>query len=107
MLIGDAAGLAYPESGEGIRTAVNSGLTAARTLLGARDRRREDLLPYERAVRPAQPASATLASKLPRRMTRALGRWALANPTFTRRVVLDRWFLHASSSRPAGLTRAA
>lgn len=107
MLIGDAAGLAYPESGEGIRTAVNSGLTAARTLLAARDRRREDLVPYERSVRPPQPASTTLASKLPRRMTRAVGRWLLANPTFTRHVVLDRWFLHASPSQPAGLTRAA
>jgi flavin-dependent dehydrogenase len=28
LLIGDAAGLAYPESGEGIRPAVESGLIA-------------------------------------------------------------------------------
>ncbi|MGZ6970086.1 MAG: FAD-dependent monooxygenase, partial [Thermoanaerobaculia bacterium] len=35
LLVGDAAGLAWPESGEGIRTAVESGLLAARTVLEA------------------------------------------------------------------------
>jgi flavin-dependent dehydrogenase len=36
MLIGDAAGLAYPQSGEGIRTAVESGLLAAETIVSAK-----------------------------------------------------------------------
>ena len=35
LLIGDAAGLAYPESGEGIRPAIESGLIAAHAILAA------------------------------------------------------------------------
>ena len=35
MLVGDAAGLAYPQSGEGIRPAVESGLLAASAIVGA------------------------------------------------------------------------
>ena len=35
LLVGDAAGLAYPESGEGIRPAIESGLIAAHTILAA------------------------------------------------------------------------
>src|SRR5438132_1584404 len=51
LLVGDAAGLAYPQSGEGIRPAVESGLLAARVLLGARGRYgREDLAPYHRQI---------------------------------------------------------
>src|SRR5262249_23976034 len=38
LLVGDAAGLAYAESGEGIRTAIESGLMAAETILAARGR---------------------------------------------------------------------
>src|SRR5262249_34988271 len=42
MLIGDSAGLAYPESGEGIRPAVESGLLAGKVIEAAgRDFRRE------------------------------------------------------------------
>jgi menaquinone-9 beta-reductase len=106
MLIGDAAGLAYPESGEGIRTAVASGQLAARTLLSARSRRRDDLMPYEHAIRAAHPVQR-LSSLVPRQIVRPLGRLLLRNPTFTRRIVLDRWFLHATCPRPADLERAA
>jgi flavin-dependent dehydrogenase len=35
MLIGDSAGLSYPQSGEGIRPAVESGLLAADTIIAA------------------------------------------------------------------------
>ena len=35
LLVGDAAGLAYPESGEGIRPAIESGLIAAHAILSA------------------------------------------------------------------------
>ncbi len=92
MLIGDAAGLAYAESGEGIRPAVESGLRAARTLVAARGRARADLAAYETETRADVP-SPGLASKLPRGLVRTLGRWLLGNPVFTRHVVLDRWFL--------------
>ncbi len=98
MLVGDAAGLAYPQSGEGIRTAVESGLLAASILLEARGRYdREALHPYVDALRrrfgdartsaPAGPVTAVIAS--------AVGRALMATRWFTRRVVLDRWFLHS------------
>ena len=90
--MGDAAGLAAPASGEGIRPAVESGLLAAAAILAAPGRRREDLLPYARA----------LEDRLgPRRGHRGLppglARWAapavLSMPWFARHVVLDRLFL--------------
>jgi len=106
LLIGDAAGLAYPESGEGIRTAVESGLRAARTLLAIRGRRRADLIGYEQTLRANHP-SAGVADLLPRSVVRSLGRWLLGNPHFTRRVVLDRWFLRSNAAAKAVLDAAA
>jgi geranylgeranyl reductase family protein len=96
MLIGDAAGLAYPESGEGIRPAVESGALAARTLLAARGRSAADLEPYDARLRALAPA-AGLAASLPPSVTRPIGRWLLGSAAFTRRVVLDRWFLRTAA----------
>jgi geranylgeranyl reductase family protein len=99
VLVGDAAGLAYAQSGEGIRPAVESGLMAARVLLGAGGRyRRADLEPYRRSIesrfgrRVAKPGLTRL---VPARVLEALGARLLASSWLTRRVVLDRWFLHA------------
>jgi geranylgeranyl reductase family protein len=99
LLVGDAAGLAYAQSGEGIRPAVESGLLAARVLLGARGRyRREDLAPYRRQIearfgrRDPKPGLARL---IPSRVLQALGASVLGSSWLTRRIVLDRWFLHA------------
>lgn len=104
MLIGDAAGLAYRESGEGIRPAVESGLLAAETLTAANGRRRrDDLMPYADRLRAQQPA-AGVASWLPRALVPPIGRMLLSSPTFTRKVVIDRWFLRSDT---AGLTTAA
>ena len=99
LLVGDAAGLAYAQSGEGIRPAVESGLLAAGVLLGARGRYRyEDLAPYRRQIearfgrRDAKPGLARL---IPSRVLEALGASVLGSSWLTRRIVLDRWFLHA------------
>jgi geranylgeranyl reductase family protein len=99
LLVGDAAGLAYAQSGEGIRPAVESGLLAARVLLGARGRsRRQDLAPYGQQIearfgqRDAKPGLARL---IPSRVLEALGASVLGSSWLTRRIVLDRWFLHA------------
>jgi geranylgeranyl reductase family protein len=93
LLVGDAAGLAYPESGEGIRPAIESGLVAAQTLLAAHGRySREALAPYAQAVDRQHPRVATS----PRRAgaaRAAIGRALLSSSLFTRHVVLDRWFL--------------
>src|SRR5262249_43345914 len=51
LLIGDAAGYAYPRSGEGIRPAIESGLMAAQTIVGARGcYDRDSLEPYRARV---------------------------------------------------------
>ena len=52
MLIGDAAGLAYPQSGEGIRTAVESGVLAAETILSAKGNFRKNGLSPTPSVDP-------------------------------------------------------
>jgi flavin-dependent dehydrogenase len=93
LLIGDAAGLAYPESGEGIRPAIESARLAAQTLIDAGGRRRvEDLEPYEAAVRRRHPPAKRHAVPV-QTVRAAVGRAMLGSPGLTRHVVLDRWFL--------------
>jgi len=100
LLVGDAAGLADPHSGEGIRPAVESGLLAAETLLAAGGRyERDRLAGYERALRhrlagSAGGAAAALSTRLPDALKGPLARWLLARSWFARRVVVDGWFLH-------------
>jgi menaquinone-9 beta-reductase len=96
LLVGDAAGLAYTRSGEGIRPAVESALIAAQLLARHRDAPVEAAAAYEREIR----------ARFGRRgegAVRGLPGWlkALAAPPlmrsawFTRRIVTERWFLHA------------
>jgi geranylgeranyl reductase family protein len=95
LLVGDAAGLARPRSGEGIRPAVESGLLAAATIVGARGcYTREQLDPYEaqlleRFVAPRIPPLPSRGSELGAKLVGRL----LAMPWFARHVLLDRWFL--------------
>jgi geranylgeranyl reductase family protein len=109
VTIGDAAGLAYAQSGEGIRTAVESGVLAAQAIVAARgDYSRAALSRYETAIeqRFGRPATSASAGQAPGRLRAAAGRWLLSRPWFARRVLLDRWFLHAHvpalDSRGAG-----
>ncbi|MCY4026882.1 MAG: NAD(P)/FAD-dependent oxidoreductase [Acidobacteria bacterium] len=97
LLVGDAAGLAYPASGEGIRPAVESGLMAADTLLAADGRYdRARLEPYakwltERFGRPVR--GRPWHDALPAGVRGAAAGWLLANPWFTRNFLIDRAFL--------------
>jgi menaquinone-9 beta-reductase len=100
LFIGDAAGLAYPQSGEGIRPAVESGLLAADALVAAAgDYRRENLEPYARAIteRFGTPRSGAISDRLPVAFLQFAAARLLVNRLFTRHVVLDRWFLHAKT----------
>jgi menaquinone-9 beta-reductase len=92
LLVGDAAGLAYAESGEGIRPAVESARLAADTLSAACRAGMADLEPYAAALGRRYPP-AVPRSGWRRAVTRAAGRLLLTSPTFTRQVLLDRWFL--------------
>jgi geranylgeranyl reductase family protein len=98
VLVGDAAGLAYPQSGEGIRPAIESGLLAAAAILEAvGELTREQLAPYEVALRRrfgAGPAGRSLSRAVPAALARAAAPALFQSRWFVRRVVLDRWFLH-------------
>lgn len=99
MLIGDAAGLAYPESGEGIRPAIESGRLAADTLIAAGGRADcAALEPYASTLRATHPPTTRPASG-PQPARTAIGRALLGSKSFTRHVLLNRWFLR---SRPPG-----
>ena len=98
MLIGDAAALAYAQSGEGIRPAIESGLMAAAVALQADgDYSAGQLEPYADRLRarfgPGSVATA-LSRAVPDGFGAAVGRRLLSAPAFVRHVVLDRWFLH-------------
>jgi len=99
LLIGDAAGMAYPESGEGIRPAVETALLAAATIRASANGRflRADLVRYERAIRARfggpKPVPAGRDAR-PQAWQIALGRRLLDWPWFARKIVMDRWFLH-------------
>lgn len=102
LLIGDAAGLAYPQSGEGIRPAVESALLAAqvvRTCDG--DFRQPRLQPYYVKLvdrfGERQP-KAGLLEKLPLGLKQALAGQLMQTRWFTRHVVMDRWFLHSQQA---------
>lgn len=94
LLIGDAAGLAYPQSGEGIRPSVESGLMAADTIMEAeKDYSRAHLLPYTRQL-VARFGSITPSLGKPAFLCSMLSGVLLNNSAFTRHILLDRWFLH-------------
>ena len=97
LLVGDAAGLAYPKSGEGIRPAIESGLLAAQVIAASAGRHdAEHLADYERRIVERFGARRThsILDALPAGLTRFLGRRLFANPLFARRIVLDDWFFH-------------
>jgi flavin-dependent dehydrogenase len=97
LLVGDAAGLAYPESGEGIRPAIESGRLAAHTLVAAGGRSsRADLRPYADQVRRLYPPASRTLPPL-RSAVAAAGRLLLSSSSFTRHVLLDRWFLRRTT----------
>jgi geranylgeranyl reductase family protein len=97
MLIGDAAGLAYPQSGEGIRPAVESALIAGDVILEAAGNYSADhLAPYEQrvearyGVRPDRPG---FTDRLPLSLKQFFASRLMKTTWFTRNVVIAKWFL--------------
>jgi geranylgeranyl reductase family protein len=89
LLVGDAAGLAWPESGEGIAPAVESGIAAARLIAGVDT-------PEEPGARHAYDAATAAAEDgwaLP--IPAAVSRSLLHVPAVAR-LALDRWFLRVA-----------
>jgi flavin-dependent dehydrogenase len=102
MLIGDAAGVADPRSGEGIRQAIESGLLAADTIVDANGGfTRDRLEPYAAAVmaRFGAPSFSGAVTRLVPDALKTLVAWQLLRvPAFVKRVVIDDWFLHSRQS---------
>ena len=102
LLIGDAAGLAYKQSGEGIRPAIESGLLAAQAISAVQgDFSREALGAYGKLLarrfgKSGQDWASRVGEHLPSAWMGALGRRLLGARWFVRDVVIDRWFLHAN-----------
>jgi menaquinone-9 beta-reductase len=97
MIIGDAAGLAYTQSGEGIRPAIESGMMAAAAAISAcGDYSRERLSCYETSLRSrfGERGGAPALSFLPATLRLSLARTLMQTQWFARNVILDRWFLH-------------
>ncbi|WP_303904795.1 NAD(P)/FAD-dependent oxidoreductase [Thiohalomonas denitrificans] len=97
LLVGDAAGLAYPRSGEGIRPAVESALLATETVVAAGGHYDyADLVSYEYALeeRFGRRSGAEGFQWLPAPLQAFLAERLLASRWFSRHLVLDRWFLH-------------
>lgn len=98
LVIGDAAGLAYSESGEGIRPAIESGLMAARVIQECQgDFGRQRLEAYRELLqaRLGRRQGARAPDDSWRgRLRRQLGQRLLGQRWFLRHWVLDRWFLH-------------
>ena len=97
LLIGDAAGLAFAPSGEGILTAIESGLMAAEVVLdSAPDWSRDSLLPYARRIeaRYGRRGRPDLFARLPSAIRHGGARLLLGSSWLTRRVLLEEGFLH-------------
>jgi geranylgeranyl reductase family protein len=95
MLIGDAAGLAYPKSGEGIRPAVESALMAADVILSAAgDYRRKRLLRYPFLLAERFGKGSRTPGIFPQPIRRLISRRLMESSWFSRHILLDRWFLN-------------
>lgn len=99
LLVGDAAGLAYPQSGEGIRPAVESALLAAKVIRACeRDYSAARLQPYaeliEQRFGQRQPGPDWV-ERLPFAIRQLFASGLMRTKWFTKNVVVDRWFLHA------------
>jgi len=101
LLIGDAAGIAYSQSGEGIRPAIESGLLAAKVILAAHGKYDRGALQLYRQLLTTRFGASSehwatnIGRHLPSGLIQLLGTRLLGMRWFARDVVINRWFLHA------------
>ncbi|WP_203299530.1 NAD(P)/FAD-dependent oxidoreductase [Marinobacter sediminum] len=97
LLIGDSAGLAYTQSGEGIRPAIESALMAADVIRDAQDYSASSLQLYGDAIAERFGTRATeleQAWQVPDWIKTPLATTLMRSHWFTRKVVTEKWFLH-------------
>ena len=97
VLIGDSAGLAYPQSGEGIRPAIESAMIAADVIASVNGRYESSSLAIyqQRLVNrlgPAKPIQT--AGWMPAALLQAIAAKLMATSWFSRHTVIENWFLH-------------
>ena len=109
LLIGDAAGVAYTQSGEGIRPAIESGLLAARVIAGAQGRYSRDRLESYGDLLAKQFGKSDsnwitrIGQRLPAGVVSSIARRLLETHWFAREVVLNRWFLRQNETALQGV----
>ena len=100
MLIGDAAGLAYAQSGEGIRPAVESALLAADTIAKCADEYSTARLGGYLAKLNSRfgqvPAGSPSATKIPVRLKQAVAAWLMRNHFLSKNLLIRQWFLRVN-----------
>ena len=98
LLIGDSAGLAYTQSGEGIRPAIESGLIASEVIRNA-----NGVYSIKRLAGYADVITSRFGNKkkinnfiphLPDNLKHYLARKIMKSHWFIRHVLINRWFLH-------------
>jgi flavin-dependent dehydrogenase len=97
LLVGDALGLAYMESGEGILPAIESGLLAADVIVAAKQDYSSSRLARYRTLLETRFGRRPLrapAGLIPSRLHQFLGACLLTNRWFVRHLVVERWLLH-------------
>ncbi|MDO3721039.1 NAD(P)/FAD-dependent oxidoreductase [Marinobacter sp. chi1] len=97
MLIGDSAGLAYTQSGEGIRPAIESAMMAADVIRDASDYSAASLQVYGDAIAERFGTRATDMEpvwQVPDWVKMPLASALMRSHWFTRKVVTEKWFLH-------------
>ena len=99
LLIGDSAGLAYPQSGEGIRPAVESAMLAAEVIRDcAGDYSKDKLQAYNDLMEQRfgkRLPGPDLMERLPMFVKRIFASQLMKTQWFTRNVVTDKWFLQS------------
>jgi len=102
MLIGDAVGLAYPQSGEGIRPAVESALMAADVIKNCQGNyQQRQLNQYHQLLTQrfgARQPAPDLFERLPAKLKQMLASRLMQTQWFTKSMVMDRWFLQSHQS---------
>ncbi|RCW73449.1 geranylgeranyl reductase family protein [Marinobacter nauticus] len=97
LLIGDAAGLAYTQSGEGIRPAIESALMAANVIKAATDYSALSLQSYGERIAERFGTRATDQEpgfEVPDWLKQPIASTLMRSHWFTRKVVTEKWFLH-------------
>lgn len=97
LLIGDAAGLAYTQSGEGIRPAIESALMAADIIRDREDYSAQSLQAYGEAIAKRFGNRAVPQDngwQVPDWVKMPLASTLMRSHWFTRKVVTEKWFLH-------------